>query len=153
MSWFWRTLKLWERTERLGQIVGEKRKWNRVFSLACGWTWTKKDKEMEKELWLVGWSLKGETPWRDRSLISAVSSTFGTPMSLSNMCVCVCVCVCVGSSRRKHEIKALLALHKWKCLWTLQEACSACQSIYSNMLECAHCCRSVKNEGWSCMYV
>lgn len=57
----------------------------RVFSLVCGWIWRsineqrgKKRQGNWKTLWLVGWSLNGETPRRDRSLISAISSTLGT---------------------------------------------------------------------------
>lgn len=60
----------------------------------------KKGKETEKDLWLVAWSLKGETPWRDQSLISAISSTLGTPTSQRCVSVCVCARLAVSENNK-----------------------------------------------------
>lgn len=118
MSWSSKALKFLQWFIAMTQINSVGVGWNRclVWSVA-GFTAVplnkkekggKKDKEMEKDLWLVAWSLKGETPWRDQSLISAISSTLGTPTSQRCVCLCVSLCVCAASGLRKQWDKKLL---------------------------------------------
>lgn len=90
--------------------------------------------------------IKRRGPQRDQTLISAVSSTLGNPRVLSDMCPCVCECV--GWLLEETQIQALLVLYKWKCLLTLQEACSDCKAhLFHYVGLGAFFCLSVKKDG------